>query len=108
MSAEKKHVRWKWLLDRARAERFIDVLNAGVVRDYIAQFEAPHQPTCWGAWKCPQMGADLGAMAKLGFLKRAATGLSGGAWQPGFPKWVWSYQPGPGAATLDAWTAPPT
>lgn len=33
-------------------------------------------------------------MAKLGYLERHRSGLSSGAWQSGFPKWVWSYQPG--------------
>ena len=93
--------RWIWLLRRARTERTLDVLNAKLVDDYIQAFDAPFWPACWGSHKCRQLGTDLSAMAKLGILRRNRTGLSGGAWRPWFPTWVWSYRPGLNAGLLD-------
>lgn len=86
--------RWEWLLKETRERRFVDVLNSEFVDAYIDEFKPAHQITYWGAKKCRKLGADLAAMAKLGYLERHRSGLSSGAWQPGFPKWVWSYQPG--------------
>lgn len=91
---DKKRKRFEWLARRARDETFIDVLNADLVDDYVDAFGLKCDIVPWGANICPQLGRDLSEMAKRGYLKRNRTGLSSGAWQPGFPKWVWSYRLG--------------
>lgn len=105
-----KYRRWHWLLQKARDLRGIDVLNAALVDAYLDEFKPAFRATYWGAHKCRQLGQDLAAMAELGYLHRHRVGLSGGAWQPGFPTWVWSYRPGRHAGHLDTIAAalPPT
>lgn len=92
--------RWEWLLKEVRERRFVDVLDAEFVDAYIDEFKPTHRVTCWGANKCRQLGADLAEMAAIGYLARSRAGLSGGSWQPGFPKWVWCYKPGKRADLL--------
>lgn len=72
--------------------RGVDVLNRWAVEDYCVQTNASYRGTAWGADICPMFGRDLAYLARLGKLKRQRCGLSDGAWQPGFPKWVWSYR----------------
>lgn len=84
-----KMARWVWILKEAQTREFLDVLDSEFVDAYICEFGAAHKVTFWGANKCRQLGADLSAMAKVGYLRRYRSGLSGGSWQPGFPKWVW-------------------
>jgi len=83
----------QWLKDRStnRCPMRVDVLAREFVDAYVAATGAPFIPTNWGADHCKQLGRDLAAMARLGQLRRARIGLSGGAWMPGFPKWVWTY-----------------
>lgn len=73
--------------------RFVDVLNSDFVDAYITAVHAKFKPTNWGAHKCPQLGLDLSSMARFSALKRSRIGLSVN-WQPGFPKWVWTYSAG--------------
>jgi len=89
----RRQARYTWLLKKALEKGFLDVLDSELVDAYIANFDQKYTPTNWGAHKCRRLGADLSAMAKGGFLNRRRIGLCGGAWQPGFPKWVWSYEP---------------
>lgn len=87
--------RWQWLLNEARERVAVDVLDADFVDAYIQRFKPQYRPTWWGANKCPQIGRDLASMAQAGLLSRSRVGL-GSNWQPGFPRWVFSYKPGPG------------
>jgi hypothetical protein len=52
---------------------------------------AKFEGVAWGADHCPQLGRDLTRLYKARKLTRFRIGL-GQNWQPGFPKWVWSYQ----------------
>ena len=68
----------------------VDILNADWVDAYIESFNAPHRICNWGANKCPQLGKLLSQMYKKNILNRGVIAL-GRAWQPGFPKWVYTY-----------------
>jgi hypothetical protein len=97
----KPHERRKWLYNAIKGERGgVDVLYADFVDAYMEATGAKCYPQMWGAHKCPQLGRDLSQMARDGALRRHRAGLSGGAWQPGFPKWVWSYEIGRGHTAI--------
>lgn len=90
-------LRYDWIENHMRGDTLlkrggVDILDSAFVDAYIEATEAPHTPTNWGAYKCPQLGRDLSKMYEMGILRRTRVGLSSGAWQPGFPKWVWSYR----------------
>lgn len=87
-SAERWAVIREYLVDHAGG---VDILNSDFVDTYIAATKVRFKPTNWGAFKCPTLSADLLAMYRSGRLKRHRAGLAGN-WQPGFPKWVWSYR----------------
>jgi hypothetical protein len=89
----KLQARYDWIKARIAEEigGHVDILNSDFVDDYIAKFDAGYRPVNWGAHHCPQLGRDLSAMYNLGMLKRSRIGLTDGAWQPGFPKWVYTY-----------------
>lgn len=79
------------ILELIERERGADVLNRAFVEDFAEATGAKYRPAMWGAGWCPTLSADLRKMAKAGLLKRTRTGLAGN-WQPGFPKWVYSYR----------------
>lgn len=90
----KPEARHDWIEAHMRTGRQSDrwdVCDADFVDAYIAATNAPHRPTNYGAYKCPQLGRDLAAMVKGGVLKRARMGIDGMAGM-GFPKWVWGYR----------------
>jgi hypothetical protein len=94
MAQKVVHLRWCWLRDRVEAYQFVDILNSDFVWEYIEKFGFASHACTIGAPVCKQLNRDLAKMAKLGYLKRTPTGISDGNWQPGFPKWVYSYQLG--------------
>lgn len=58
---------------------------------YAAQFpKYQRKAKLWGAQPVGQAMRDLSSLWKQGKLRRVKISL-GGVWQPGFPKWVWSY-----------------
>jgi hypothetical protein len=46
--------------------------------------------TSWGAQPVGQAMRDLARLHNAGIIERHSIAL-GLAWQPGFPRWVWSY-----------------
>ena len=82
--------RQAWLEAWVRLHKRADVLDDAFVRAYIKATDVPWRETMWGAPKCPTLGRDLAALAAQGRLNRYRVGMSN--WQPGFPKWVWSYE----------------
>lgn len=88
MKATDRH---KWLLEYIKTNGPTDILNRKFIEDYVKATGTKFKPTYWGADKSPILGRDLAKMAKDKTLERYRCGLSGGIWQPGFPKWVWSY-----------------
>lgn len=92
----KPQARYDWIEDYVRADTLlarsgVNILDADFVDEYIQNTNAPYKATMWGANKCPQLSRDLKEMQKQGIFQRRRSGLNNGAWQPGFPKWVWSY-----------------
>lgn len=83
-----------WLMVWVKKHRYVDILDSDFVGSYIDATNAKHFPTFWGAYKCPMLGRDLSSLAKCGALKRWRNGLPRGSWQPGFPRWVWTYELG--------------
>ena len=85
--------RYAWLENRIDEEGAggVDTLNSQFVDDYIDATDAKFRFTNFGAYKCPQLGRDLSTMFRAGRLRRSRLGLTDGAWQPGFPTWVWCY-----------------
>lgn len=84
--------RRKWIVEyiTVHEPHGVDVLNSDFVDAYTAATGAKFRVMMWGANRCAQLGNDLLTMTRLGVLKRCRIGLAGN-WQPGFPKWVWSY-----------------
>ncbi|CEE63205.1 conserved hypothetical protein [Xanthomonas citri pv. citri] len=70
----------------------MDVLNADFVERYAEATGARIKRSMWGAGWCSLLSDELRRMYKARLLQRVAVGLSSGSWQPGFPKWVYSYR----------------
>jgi hypothetical protein len=86
--------RLNWLTDaikRYQTHDAVNVLNSAFVDEYTEATGAKFEPVMWGANKCPQLGRDLKALYDQRLVYRFRVGLSGN-WQPGFPKWVFSYR----------------
>ena len=85
-----KAKRQAWIKEWVQKNTFVDVLNCDFVFAYIKATGVPFEDTNWGAPKCRTLGQDLAGMVHDGTLSRRCVGLSGN-WQPGFPRWVWTY-----------------
>ena len=79
-----------WLLRHLVEERFLDVLDTAFVEQYVGHTGARYFPSPWGAGWCKLLNSDLLRMYRRGELKRSRASL-GMSWQPGLPKWVYSY-----------------
>jgi hypothetical protein len=69
----------------------VDILDRDFVDAYADATGAACKLQMFGAHSCPQLGRDLGALHRAGYLKRTPTGLPAGDAAMGFPKWVYSY-----------------
>lgn len=87
----KQSERVEWIIHHLTRKGFADILDAEFVDRYIEITNSSFKPVQWGAHKCPQLAKDLRKAYDSGLVERSIMGLSGGAWQPGFPKWVYSY-----------------
>lgn len=83
--------RRQWLMEWISNHTHADVLDAEFVDQYIIATKASFRPSNWGAHKCPSLSMDLSSLARAGQLTRWRCGLKG-SWQPGFPRWVWTYE----------------
>lgn len=70
----------------------VDMLDEDFVDKFIQQFNAKHQATLIGAYRCNELSRLLGKMYKNGLLVRYPMGLRSGAYQDGFPKWIYCYE----------------
>lgn len=68
-----------------------DILDSQFVNDYITKFKPKFTHVNWGAHKCKEISRLLAGLYKKGYLTRFSIGL-GTNWQPGFPRWVYSYE----------------
>jgi hypothetical protein len=88
-----KAVRQAFILDWFKADSqnyCTDSCNKGFHDAYNERFPGyPVEVKLWGASPVRQAMVDLKEMADDGVLERQRIGMSN--WQPGFPKWVWSY-----------------
>ena len=86
--------REQWILSwmKQRPQKYIDVLYAEFVAEYVEATGCKSVVQFFGAEKCPQLGRDLGRMFSRELLQRTAVGLPTGYVSMGFPKWVWSYR----------------
>ncbi len=78
----------KWMKENQRA----DVMNSKLVDEYEEEFKPKVDVMIYGANRCKDLGRTLSAGYKLGLFKRSAVGLTNGAWNVGFPKWVYVYE----------------
>jgi len=72
--------------------KVVDVLDEKFVNSYIDKFNPRYEVRMIGANKCKELSRLLSGMYKKGLLLRYGMGLKGGAWQDGFPKWVYCYE----------------
>lgn len=85
-------VRWAFIEDWLKNNYATDVLDSPFHDAYAKAF--PQYAREWHAWgACPvkQAMKDLKTMYDSNVLQRQRLDL-GLSWQPGFPRWVWSYQ----------------
>ncbi len=69
----------------------VDILNYEFVDDFLTAFpKLKWEAKNWGAHSCPSLGRILKKLYDRNLLKRGTIGL-GINWQPGFPRWVWTY-----------------
>lgn len=68
----------------------LDILDSDLVDAFCEAFNVTPKYTYWGANKCKKLGNILSVASKTGHAKKSIISLSG-AWQPGFPKWVYTY-----------------
>lgn len=100
--SDAERVRMRWLLSWMRKHGQADTLNSQLVDDYIDATGAKCKPRMFGAFECRRLAQDLGRMASFGYAERHTTGIGDGLCHQGFPKWTWSYKPGPYAHVLEA------
>lgn len=84
----------QWIIDYiSNLERVqvVDILDEDFVNAFIKKFNPKYEVTLIGAYRCKELSLLLGKMYKKCLLNRCVIGLRGGAWQDGFPKWVYSY-----------------
>lgn len=72
--------------------KVVDILDEKFVNAFIKKIKAKYEVRMIGANKCRELSKLLSNMYKKGLLVRCAIGLKGGAWQDGFPKWVYCYE----------------
>lgn len=86
-----KQTRQAWIVQWLKENFCADSVNQQFHEDYHKTFPKYKQAfKFWGAQPVARAMQDLAEMERDGLLKRGRVSL-GGNWQPGFPKWVWSY-----------------
>ena len=78
-----------WILNYIKLNGPVDILNSEFVEKFILENNVDYMPTNFGAFKCPTLNKELSKLVKNNQLVRHTVGV--GSWQPGFPKWVYSY-----------------
>ena len=73
----------------------VSVLDGDFHDAFHARFGGARKWKAWGASPVPSAMATLRRLYDRRLLRRARTGLRGGEWQHGFPKWVWEYMLAP-------------
>lgn len=68
-----------------------DALTSDFHDAFHKRFGGKRHECFWGAQTVYKAMKLAKRMHDKGMLRRGRMGLSGGSWQPGLPKWVWSY-----------------
>lgn len=68
----------------------VDVLNSDFIDGFVSKVGCAVTVMPWGANKCPYASKILSKLKSMGILKRETISL-GANWQPGFPKWIYTY-----------------
>lgn len=86
-----KRARREWLLNYLETgqQKYVDVLNADFVNDYISATGASATAQPFGAPTCRQLGRDLSDLHQRLYLARGRASLNGH--ESGFPNWVYVY-----------------
>jgi hypothetical protein len=79
----------EFILDYVEKNMCADCLDSIFVDAYIKKFNPLHRITMFGANKIPELSGILSKMYKSNMLDRVI--IRNGNWQPGFPKWWYSY-----------------
>jgi hypothetical protein len=69
----------------------INILDSNFIDTFSDVTGARIEPILFGPNKCKYASTTLSKMYKEKILTRRVVGL-GSNWQPGFPKWVYSYR----------------
>lgn len=85
-------VKLNWLVNWMKENQRADVMNSKLVDEYEEEFKPKVDVMIYGANRCKDLGRTLSTGHKLGLFKRSAVGLTNGAWNVGFPKWVYVYE----------------
>lgn len=85
-------VKLDWMIDWMKENKRADVMNTKLVDEYEEKFKPKVDVMIYGANRCKDLGRTLSYGYKIGLLKRYPVGLTNGAWNVGFPKWVYIYE----------------
>ena len=85
-------VKLDWLIDWMKENQRADLMNSELVDEYEEKFKPKVDVMIYGANRCKDLGRTLSYGYKIGLLKRSSVGLTNGAWNVGFPKWVYVYE----------------
>lgn len=81
-----------WLTEWFERNYSADILSADFHDQYSCRFpEYKKKINSWGSSPVPQAMRDLRLMASCGMLTVSIISI-GSDWQPGFPRWVKTYQ----------------
>lgn len=79
-----------WIVSFLQRETEVSAVHAEFHAAFATRFDLPTQPSVVGASVCRTAMRRLAHLASTGVLTRQRTPLGTG-WQPGFPRWVYSY-----------------
>lgn len=82
----------EWLIEYMEKNQHADVMNSELVDEYEGKFNVEVDIKMYGANRCKDLGKLLSLGYKLGLFNRSPVGLTNGAWNVGFPKWVYVYE----------------
>jgi len=85
-------VKLDWLVSWMKENQRADVINTELVDAYEKEFKVNVSVMIYGPNRCKDLGKTLSLGYKLGLFKRQPVGLANGAWNVGFPKWVYVYE----------------
>lgn len=80
-----------WIISYLKNNLTASSVDQAFHNDFFCLFGGKRKETLWGAQPVNRAMIKLRFLFDIGVLERNRIGLSGGAWAPGFPKWVYVY-----------------